>query len=57
MKEEIRATDYNNNNELELWENVSCPDPRQCLLICLPILMKLRNTVYMPSVSAEIRTC
>jgi hypothetical protein len=45
MYEEKRVTNDDNDNELEMWENVSCPDPRQCLVIC------------MPSVSAEIRTC
>ena len=52
--EEMRATN-DNDNELKMWENVSCPDPRECLVICMPILMKRRNIVFMPSVSAEIR--
>ena len=39
MYEEMRATN-DNGNELEMWENVSCPYPRQCLVICMPILIK-----------------
>jgi len=49
MYEEMRTTN-DNDNELQVWENVSRSDPRQCLVICVLILMKRRNTVLMPSV-------
>jgi hypothetical protein len=46
MYEEIRATN-DNDNEPEIWGNVLYPDPRQCLVFCLPILKKRPNTLLM----------